>query len=189
MKNRRLQTNVEIDGKLYQINKNGDYEVVLDVIEVLNDEELTEQERAYVALNIFYDFNLPQNLQEAVNKMLEFINCGEAERNNKPNQKPVMDWNKDFPMLIAPINRVVGYDIRSVEYMHWWTFVAAYMEIGECQFSNVVNIRIKKRKGKKLEKWEQEFYNENKAKIDLSVKFNLEEQEFFDNLLGANDIS
>ena len=44
------------------------------------------------------------------------------------------------------------------------------MEIGESTFSTVVSIREKKRKGKKLEKWEQEYYKNNKSIIDLHQK-------------------
>lgn len=44
------------------------------------------------------------------------------------------------------------------------------MEIGESLFSNIVHIRMKKAKGKKLDKWEQEFYKENKSLIDFKEK-------------------
>lgn len=142
--------------------------------------------RSYVALNIFYNFNLPANIKAAVDEMLKFIHCGEVEEYGKPDKKPIMNWNKDFPMLVAPINRVVGYDIRSVDYMHWWTFVSAYMEIGECTFQTVVGIRNKKQRGKKLEKWEEEFYNENRSKVDLGVDFSNEEEKFLKDLLGKD---
>ena len=142
----------------------------------------------FCALNIFYDFNVPDNAQKAVNEMMLFINCGEKS-DPKDNKPPVMNWEQDFSSLVAPINKALGCEIRSLQYLHWWTFISGYMEIGECQFSNIVNIRIKRRKGKRLEKWEQEFYNENKSKVDLKVKFNLNEQEFFDNILGKNNFS
>ena len=58
-------------------------------------------------------------------------------------------------------------EIREVPYMHWWTFIGKYMEIGESVFSTVVSIRDKKRKGEKLEKWEQDFYSHNKNRVDL----------------------
>ena len=52
------------------------------------------------------------------------------------------------------------------------------MEIGECTFSTVVSIRSKRAKGKKLDKWEEEFYRENRKMIDLPQKLTAEEQEF-----------
>ena len=54
------------------------------------------------------------------------------------------------------------------------------MEIGECSFSNIVSIRSKKQKGKKLDKWEEEFYREHKKEIDLPRKLTKEEMEWLD---------
>ena len=62
------------------------------------------------------------------------------------------------------------------------------MEIDEGAFSNVISIRRKKSKGKKLEKWEQDFYNENRKLIDLKPKYTkeeLEEQERWKALLDG----
>ena len=51
------------------------------------------------------------------------------------------------------------------------------MEIGESLFSSVLNIRQKRAKGKKLEKYEQEFYKDNRNLIDLTVKEKRSEEE------------
>ena len=50
------------------------------------------------------------------------------------------------------------------------------MEIGECTYSTVLSIRTKKRDGKKLEKWEQEFYTSNRKLVDIKVKLTEEEK-------------
>lgn len=180
MENVRLQTSVIVDGVEYPINKKGDYEMVLDVLEVLNDESLTENEQAFIALNIFYDFNVPEDMQKAANEMMKFINCGEEPKEEKHPEPPLISWTKDFPLMVAPINRVLGKDIRETQYLHWWTFVAAYMEIGECTFSNIVGIRKKLRKGKPLEKNEQEFYNNNREKINAVSNITEEDLEMLD---------
>ena len=188
MISRRLPKSVEIDGVEYPINKGGDYEMILDVIEVLNAEDLSEKERAVYALTIFYNFNIPENMQSALEKMMWFISCGEEAEETDKKVKPLVSWEKDFPLMVAPINRVIGYDVRSVEYCHWWTFIAAYLEIGECTFATVVSIRNKLQKGKKLEKSEQEFYREHKKLVDLKTgtKYSAEEEEFFKDLLGVD---
>ena len=69
-----------------------------------------------------------------------------------------------------------------MQYLHWWTFLGAYMEIGESLFSQILNVRIKKAKGKKLDDWERDFYKENKNLIDLDVKYTEEEQAERDRL-------
>lgn len=186
MINYGLPTEILIDEVSYQINKNGDYRMILDVISTLHDDTLTDQEKAQCSLCIFYNFNVPSDYQSAINEMMLFINCGEKDE-SAAKKPPIMSWEQDFPVLVAPINKALGYEIRSVPYLHWWTFISGYMEIGECQFSNIVGIRTKKRKGQKLDKWEEEFYNDNPAKVDLKVKFDRAEEEFFNNLLGIGE--
>ena len=98
-----------------------------------------------------------------------------------------MDWEQDAPIIVPAVNKVFGQDVRGVEYMHWWTFLGLYMEIGESIFSQVVSIRQKKQKGKKLEKWEEEYYRENKHLIDLKHKKeerSKEEKEELQKLFG-----
>lgn len=177
MINYDLPKKLEISGKLYSITKNGDYRVILDIIAALNDDELSEEERAYVCLMMFYG-EIPINPEEAIKKMMWFINCGEED--NHKEKPPVMDWEQDFPLLIAPINKVAGVEIRSVEYIHWWTFVSWYMEIGECTFSYIVGIRQKRQKGKKLEKAEQEFFNQHSDKVLLRNRLSQEDLDFLD---------
>jgi hypothetical protein len=88
-----------------------------------------------------------------------------------------MDWDQDAPILIPAINKVLNCEIRAQEYIHWWTFLGAYMEIGESLFSNIVHIRQKKAKGKKMEKWELDFYKENKSLIDFKQKNQRSQEE------------
>lgn len=183
--NYSLPYSVNIDGKELYIRNNCDFRVVLDVIEALNDEELTEQEKIQCALYIFYDDELTKtsNYEEAVKQMFIIINGGEEEtEETEQTKKPrLMDWKHDFQQIAPPISRVLGYDVRTPEkFCHWWTFLGGYMEIGECQFSNIVSIRSKRMKGKKLEKWEEEFYRENRKMVDLPQKLSKEEQEFLD---------
>lgn len=184
MMNYSLPTEIEIEDVTYSINKKGDYRMVLDVISALNDDSLTDQEKAICSLGIFYNFNVPEDTQAAIDEMMRFINCGEDGENNQQTKQPLMSWEQDFNVLVAPINKALGVEIRSAPYLHWWTFISGYMEIGECQFSTIATIRQKKQKGLKLEKWEQEFYIENRRKVDLKVKYTTEEKNFMRNIFG-----
>lgn len=176
-----LPLSVEIDGKEYTIRNKCDYRMVLDVIEALNDEDLEMEQRLQCALFIFYeDLTGCEDMQTATNEMMKVINNGEEEQraSNKPS---LMDWQHDFKQMAPPISRTLGYDIRTPnKYTHWWTFLGGYMEIGECTFSNIIAIRSKKSRGKKLEKWEEDFYRENKKMIDLPQKLTAEEQAWLD---------
>lgn len=176
-----LPLTVEIDGIKHNIRNKCDYRVALDVIEVFKDEELGDNEKIACALKIFYeDITKITDYEEATKQMLKVINLGEEEieQDNKPK---IMDWQHDFQLIAPPVSRVLGYDVRTPDrYCHFWTFIGAYMEIGECQFSSVISIRTKRMKGQKLDKSEEEFYRENKKMIDLPQKLTKEEQEWLD---------
>ena len=105
------------------------------------------------------------NIQEAIEKACAFLDCGRsADDRNRPR---IMDWEKDSEMIIPAVNRVAGIEVRINPKIHWWTFFGWYMSIGDGLFATVLRIRGKKAKGKPLEKWETEFYRENKHLIDL----------------------
>jgi hypothetical protein len=170
---------VEIDGKKHNIRNKCDYRVVLDVICALNDNDLTDKEKAECALFIFYeDFADIDDFQTAIKEMFRIINGGEEQEESQEQKPSLMDWQHDFPVLVAPINRVLNREIRSVDYLHWYSLLSAYMEIGECTFSTIVSIRSKRMKGKKLEKWEEEYLREHRKMVDLPKKLTQEEQDF-----------
>ena len=104
-----------------------------------------------------------------------FVNCGREETKDPGPQ--LISWQQDAQEIVADVNKVAGQEIRSLPFLHWWTFLGGYMEIGECTFSTIVSIRSKKAKGKKLEKWEEEFYREHYEMIKLPQKYTKEEQE------------
>ena len=66
--------------------------------------------------------------------------------------------------------------IRAEEYLHWWIFIGAYYEIGESAFSSIISIRKKKAQGKRLEKYEQEYYFENRDIVNLKPKYTEDEK-------------
>lgn len=168
-------TSLNVGGVDYEIRT--DYRAVLDLFAALSDPELTdsdEQMTSYMQSQVIMQIMFPdcdnvphEHWQEALNKVSEFIDMGITEDSKKPK---TMDWEQDAPILIPAINRVLNCEIRAQKYIHWWTFLGAYMEIGESLFSNVIHIRQKKATGKKLEKWEQDFYKENKSLIDFKQK-------------------
>lgn len=172
-----LPTTAEVNGTEYPIRT--DFRDILTIIEALSDAELSEQEKAETMLDIFYpDFETmpPDDYEEAIKQCALFINCGDGPRDKKRGPK-LMDWQQDFPLLVAPINRVLGKEVRSVDYLHWWTWIAAYQEIGDCTFAQVVAIRSKRAKGKKLDKGEQEFYKQNKQMVDFKRQYTAQDED------------
>lgn len=193
----QLPSRLTVGGRKYKIRT--DYRVILDVLCAMNDPDIFEAgmtedekqyERACTMLEIlFVDFDsLPErDYPEACQKACEFIDCG-MKNDTGGKQKPrSMDWEQDAPLIIPAINKTAGKDIRSVKYMHWWTFFGLYMELGDSVFHTVLSIRQKKQKGKKLADWESEFYKENRKLVDLKERRkerSAEEKEALRNLFG-----
>lgn len=165
-----IPTSITIAGEEFGIRDDGDYRMVLDVFSTLQDIELPKKERMITAIVIFYDgFSLdnvfnkldtPEKIEEAVTKMFEFLNCGNNGTGNKSNAK-LMDWEQDEQIIASAVNAVAKTEIRSIDYLHWWTFMGYYISIGESVFSTVVKIRAKIEEGKKLEDFEKEFRRKN----------------------------
>ena len=71
----------------------------------------------------------------------------------------------------------MGVEIRSVEYLHWWSFLSAYYEIGDCVFAQIVRIRNLKARGKSLDKADREWYQQNRELVDLKTTYTEQENE------------
>lgn len=163
-----------------------DYRNVLQVFEAFNDPELEPAEKWIVAIYLlFEDFSCADDvleaidngfpIEEAMKQINWFISAGKAP--GKEMELPVYDWAQDEQMIFSAVNKVAGKETRELEYLHWWTFLGYFNEVGEGTFSFIVGIRNKLNKGKKLEKHEKEFLSHNKELVKLEKKKSKEEQE------------
>ena len=111
-----LPTSVEIGGESYEIRT--DFRVILDIFVMLSDPDLSGTDRAEGILAMFYvapESIPPQHLQEAVDRFTWFQNGGQEQQNGKK-QPRLVDWERDYPLIVPPINRIFGRDIREVPY-------------------------------------------------------------------------
>lgn len=185
-----LPTSVILNSTAHTIRKDGDFRMVLDCFRVLQDNELDEKERILACLVIFYEeldgiesINQLDDIEEAVKQMFSFFNCSESINGIRTETK-VIDWDKDSLMIISAINNVAGKEIRAEKYVHWWTFMGYYMAIGDCPLAHIVNIRRKLFKGKKLEKYEQEYINDNPDLFKPMENYTKAEKDYLDDILS-----
>lgn len=171
------------NGIEHKIRNSCDYRVIFDVMDALDDVDLPMIDRLDCALFIFYeDYTKIKDIEAATVYMYDVIRAGEAEQSSKPRKGAVIDWKKDFKMISPPVSRVLGYDVRTTEKItHWWTFLDAFAERGECLLSTVLSIRTKQQNGEKLEKWEQKFMRENYELVNVRQKL---PKEIMDYLTG-----
>lgn len=161
----QLPRKAVIGGVEYPIN--ADFRDIWEIIDCLNNTSKPYYLRWEVALGLFFDGDIPgANKQEAMQYLADFIDYGVSEEKPKPK---LIDWKQDAQMIVADVNKVAGKEIRAEQFLHWWTFLSYFYGIGEGQLSTIVSIRAKRRKGQKLEKWEQEYYRENRKRVDFQT--------------------
>jgi len=150
-----------------------EFRQVLRVISKLRQEELPLFIRWRAAMAIFYkDPVAPGHRLEAMQVMASFINGGQT-----PNAgAPLLDWDKDAPLIIADVNRVAGRELRQKTPVHWWSFLSWFHAIGPGQLSTVVSIRDALRRGQKLSPQQQDFYRQNRALVDRKTPLSFQEQ-------------
>ena len=160
-----LEETVTIDGSPYRIRT--DFRVILEIFIMLNDPDLTDGDKTEALLQMFY-IDRPKDTKAAVKAFADFV-----EPRKHAGKKPgLVDWESDFDLIVAPVNRILGTECRTLPYLHWRSFLSAYMEIGsDSLFSRIISLREKLKTGKKLEKWERSWYRKNKDLVDLPMKF------------------
>ena len=195
-----LPTKITIEGIDYPIRNNGDFRMVLDCFECLQDAELDETYRVITAMIIFYDGmetdedivnTFGDNLNIAIEEMNKFFNCGQVESVGATTPHKLIDWKQDEQLVISAVNKVANREIRLDPFVHWWTFMGYYLTVGEGPLSTVVSIRDKILSGKKLEKWENEFRANNPNYFVWNSK-TIEEyelDEYVQNLWNSNSQS
>ena len=170
-----------VDGAAYRIN--ADFRNVMRIFDALSDSTLTDAEKAFICVKRLYaDDVSAANFRALTERAYWFIGGGDMPQ-SAPSPAPLIDWNHDEQMMIPAVSRAAGVvDIRTLDFLHWWTFLGLFGEIGEGLFSTVLHIRQKKANGKKLEKWEEEFLRghrelvrihtpEEQAEIDRTKAF------------------
>lgn len=173
-----LPTSLEVAGRAYDIDS--DFRTVLRVLAAYGDPELNESEKQFVCLaNIYIDLDaIPAaHLQEAYEAAVRFIDNGQEHEENGPR---AMDWEQDAPLIFPAVNNVARFEVRSVEYLHWFTFLGYFMEIKDGVFSTVLRLRQKRSKNQKLDKAESEFWTSNQKICVLERKLTAEEQADYD---------
>lgn len=162
----QLPTTLEVCGVEYRIQT--DYRNVLQIISAFNDDELQDNEKVYICLRrLFMDFDrLPsQHYGNAYTAAAQFIECHHSD--DRPGPK-VVDWEKDEHLIFAAVNKVAGQELRTLKYLHWWTFLGFFQSIDRDDLLGfIISIRHKRAKGRKLEKHETEFFNANRSLCEI----------------------
>ena len=169
-----LPATVEIDGRSYGIR--ADFRVILEIFVMLDDPNLTDADKTEAMIRMFY-IERPSDPEAAITAFVSFADPRGSGNKEKPHTR-LISWSQDFDLMVAPINHILNAECRSLPYLHWRTFLAAYLEIPpESVFARVLRIREKLRTGRKLEKYEKQWYNRNRDLVHLRQRFSKSEEE------------
>ena len=163
-----LPTTLCVGGEKRRIRS--DFRVALLILEACADPDLNEREKACVCVECLYEDEIPPQLyDEALKRASWFIDGGNSVHSHV--NVRVMDWVQDEAIIFPAINKVAGKETRAESYIHWWTFLGWFMEIGEGSFSTTVSIRYKLAKHKPLEKWERDYLRDNEERVKLKTHY------------------
>lgn len=171
----RYPTSLSIGGTDYEIDT--DFKVGIAILNEFNNSGSSTGQKTEFMLRMLFGekgFRSLAGKGEAIEKAGWYLRCGRKEKDYDPSYKGisldamVFDWEQDGHLIFAGIAKHRG-DIRQREHCHFWEFMAYFSEMGECTFTTVCSIRSKRARGKKLEKWESEFYNRNRDLVELEL--------------------
>lgn len=177
-----LPISIKIKGREYAIRH--DFRPCLDIILMFEDVDLTDAEKVQGMIEILFEEEPPmceETILEAVKFLDMAIDSGSG--NSTGSNDRLFSWTQDSNYIFSAVDKVLGFSSRRCEYLHWWEFMGAFMEIGECTFSTIVYMRKQKKKGK-LTKEEKEYWAENRKMFELQKLYTEEEQAQIDRFLA-----
>lgn len=170
-----LPTSINIRGANYAIRH--DFRPCIDIMLAFEDADLTQEEKVMTMMDILYVDRVPV-CAEAIQKAYAFLDGqidGEEQKDSGA-AKRLYTFTQDGKYIISAVDKVLGYSTRRCEYLHWWEFLSAFLEVGDCLFSTIVNMRRQKNKGN-LTKEERMLWAENKEIFELRPLLTVQEKK------------
>lgn len=140
-----LPDGVMIDGQAVPINT--DFRTCLRTILVFESDQLTNFEKRLMLLENLYPYP-PTNTEQAIVQGIKFLNGGETPKEGEDPQPRLYSFSKDANFIFAAFRQTHGIDLQT-EALHWWKFMALFMDLGsETAFCGLVNFRKRLKTGK-----------------------------------------
>ena len=170
-----------IGGKEYDISS--DFRDIVELEGILSSEELTDAERGEQALHLFYGC-IPHAVEEAVEKLCWFMQCGEINRPQKARRrsqgegvhKAAYSFIHDAGLIYAAFMQQYGIDLHDVEYLHWWKFKAMFESLGkDTLIKEVMHCRVVEIDSK-MPQDQKDYLNDMKQRYALPLPDGIEKQ-------------
>lgn len=123
-----------------------DFRTCLNVLLAFEDNSLTPMEKQWVLLDCMYPETTPKTLVEAVNAAMAFLN-GEEKQEDDVIGDRLYSFSHDAKYIFAAFRQTHQINLQ-VENLHWWEFMALFMDLGQdTTFSNLVSLRKRLKDG------------------------------------------
>ena len=158
-----VPTSVLIDGVSYAINWDFRYSVMFETL--MLDTSISDEDKLIKALNLYYPV-IPDNIDEAVDKLLWFYQRGHVDTSGKSKGKGgrgkrVYDYAHDDAYIYSAFREQYGVDLQD-DKIHWWKFKAMFQALSnETEFVKIMGYRGIKITSS-MTKSQREFYTEMK---------------------------
>lgn len=140
-----------------------DFDIGIQIMQVLEDDELSQQERLGIALSLLYiaegndEKPLPlPDVRTAVNGLMWFLTDWNHDNNKAEDKTKVTDWDIDQWRIYSGFRQHYGINLQT-DRLHFWEFMALLTTLPECAYTRVVDIRSKKLTNK-MSKEEKSMY-------------------------------
>ena len=159
---RELPVSVDIGSKKHEID--ADFRTIMNIESIIFGKEVTEDQKSfakemmqeveidekdaitnakyYDALKLFYKDNIPEDLEEAMEKMLWFYSCGKEEAQKIKTKKKVINFEHDFDYINAGFMQDYKIDLFEVDFLHWWKFMSLFSALhDDCKICEIIGYR------------------------------------------------
>lgn len=119
-----------------------DFKQVLKFFRILNDKELTEEEKTLLTIKCFFN-GMPKN-EDAWEEIKNFIACGEETDEEESTSKKIFDYNEDHGRMFAAFWQAYKIDLRNTD-LHWWVFCELFRNLpDDTKLMQIIDIRGRK---------------------------------------------
>lgn len=209
---RELPVSVDIGSEKYEID--ADFRTIMNIEGIIFGKEVTEDQKNfakemmkeieinekdaivnakyYDALKIFYKDNIPDDLEEAMEKMLWFYSCGKEEISKQKTKKKVISFEHDFDYINAGFMQDYKIDLLEVDFLHWWKFMSLFSALhDDCKICEIIGYRGAELKNfdKEQRKRIREMQKIYALPDDISKEEKKRQDEITQILLNGGDLS
>lgn len=168
-----------------------DFRIYIQIVQCLDDDELTDEEKVSTALWLLYGMSQPP-LEMAYQGLIWYLNfttepfeneySKSSRRKETTKGSPCMSFDIDSGRIYTAFRRYYNVDLKS-SYIHWVEFLYMLKDLGECAYTSVIDIRSKKITSS-MGTSEKNAYRDLKEKYRLKPKLTSEQSKQIEQILA-----